>query len=152
LKAQIYTLVQKTPDPSSLSGRSIIFFDGVCNLCNGSVQFVLKHDKAQHFYFATLQSDFARKVFHDKLYLVEAPASILLVEGGKVYVESTAALKICRRLNGLWPLLYGFVIVPPFIRDRVYRLISNNRYKWFGKMESCMLPQAGWKERFLDAA
>lgn len=130
--------------------KPTIFFDGVCNLCNASVQFVLKRDRKARFLFAALQSETAARLFADKSYLLQAPASVLLVMDGKLYVESTAALKIARQLGGLWTLLYYvFILVPPFLRDLVYRFIANRRYRWFGRSESCMVPQPAWKERFL---
>ena len=111
--------MSKTPDTFPQQ-KPVIFFDGVCNLCNRSVQFVIKRDKKDTFRFATLQSQLAKKLFISQPYLIEAPASVLLVEDGKMYVESTAALKIVRYLGGLWSWLYVFILVPPVIRDWIY--------------------------------
>lgn len=83
-------------------------------------------------------------------YLTQAPASVVLAQDGKVYVESTAALKIVKQLNGLWPMLYLFILVPPVVRDTIYRWVADNRYRWFGKYHSCPLPKPEWKDRFLD--
>jgi len=76
--------------------------------------------------------------------------TFVLLEKGKIYTKSTAALKLMKRLNGLWPMLYGFIIIPAFIRDAVYSLIARNRYKWFGKKDSCMIPDPKVRSRFLD--
>lgn len=141
--------MSKTPDTFPQQ-KPVIFFDGVCNLCNRSVQFVIKRDKKDVFRFAALQSQLAKKLFVRQPYLTEAPASVLLVEDGKMYVESTAALKIARHLGGLWSWLYVFILVPPLIRDWIYRFISTHRYKWFGKRETCMVPKPEWKIKFLD--
>ena len=128
----------------------VVLFDGTCNLCNASVRFVIKRDKKELFNFASLQSDFAKQLFKKHGFNVKSLDSIILYEDGKFYWQSDAALKIARHLSGLWPLLYGFIILPGFIRDNVYNFIAENRYKWFGKKDHCELPAPGMKERFLD--
>ena len=127
----------------------VILFDGVCNLCNRSVQFVIRHDPKKHFRFASLQSEAARQL--SIIYHIDTAEtdSFILVENGKVSRYSTAALKVCTQLNGLWPLLYGLIIIPPFIRDAVYRYIARNRHKWFGRRDTCMIPSADTNDRFL---
>ncbi|WP_066304966.1 thiol-disulfide oxidoreductase DCC family protein [Bacillus sp. FJAT-29814] len=127
----------------------IILFDGVCNLCNSSVQFILKRDRKGQFGFASLQGEVGQKLIH-KFGLNPDINSFVLIENEKVYLESTAALKVCKGLTGAWKLFAAFLIIPRPIRDVVYRMIANNRYKWFGKKESCMLPLPEWKNRFLD--
>ena len=128
----------------------IILFDGVCNLCNSSVLFVIKRDKQKQFRFASLQE----KTGESLLKKFDLPSdtfnSFVLIENEKVYTRSTAALRIARRLHGGWNLLYGFMIVPRFIRDAVYNIIARNRYKWFGKRDECMIPTPELIERFLD--
>ena len=130
--------------------QHIILFDGVCNLCNASVQFVIKRDKKRLFRYAALQGDTAQKLLANS----NSPGldlnSVVLVENGKVYDRSTAALRIARHLSGGWPLFYAFIIVPKFLRDGVYNFIAKNRYKWFGKQESCMIPTPELKSLFLD--
>ncbi|MEI9918283.1 MAG: thiol-disulfide oxidoreductase DCC family protein [Bacteroidota bacterium] len=126
----------------------IILFDGVCNLCNQSVQFVIRHDPRSKFRFAALQSDFGQQQLREHHFDTEEFVSVILVVGNKAYDRSRAALEIARRLNGLWPLLYVFVIVPPFIRNFVYDWISKNRYRWFGKKDECMIPTPELKSRF----
>jgi predicted DCC family thiol-disulfide oxidoreductase YuxK len=128
---------------------TIVFFDGVCHLCQRSVQFILKNDPAGHFRFAPLQGSTARdKLGSDSINPVAA--SIVLLEKGIRYERSTAALRICKHLR--WPAkaLYGGMIFPRFLRDAVYRWIAHNRYRWFGKDESCWLPRPEWRDRFLD--
>lgn len=127
----------------------IILFDGVCNLCNSSVQFILKRDRKGQFGFASLQGEVGQKLIH-KFGLNPDINSFVLIENEKVYLESTAALKVCKGLTGGWKLFAAFLIIPRPIRDVVYKIIANNRYKWFGKKESCMLPLPEWKNRFLD--
>lgn len=124
----------------------IVLFDGVCNLCNGAVQFIIARDKHQDFRFASLQSTFGQQ-YQEQVGEVD---SILLVEEGQVYQKSTAALRIARKLNGLWPMLFVFIIIPPFLRDFIYDIIARNRYRWFGKKESCWLPTPDLKALFLD--
>lgn len=128
----------------------VIYFDGVCNLCNGSVQFVIKRDKAGKFRFAPLQSRAGQAILARNGLSGEHFTSFLLSENGKLYRRSTAALRVVRRLPGAWPLLYGFIIVPPFIRNAVYDFIARNRYRWFGKKEACMVPTPELKSRFLE--
>ncbi|MFK5891253.1 MAG: thiol-disulfide oxidoreductase DCC family protein [Flavobacteriaceae bacterium] len=133
-----------------LKNTSIILFDGVCNLCNSSVQFVLKHDKNKNFLFASLQSDAATKILlqlNKKSF--ENFDSIVLVENEQLYFKSTAALKIAKNLNGFIQILYIFIIIPTPIRDYIYDFIARNRYKWFGKKDKCMIPDKEFSERFL---
>lgn len=111
----------------------IILFDGVCNLCSSSVQFVIKHDSEQKFKFASLQSDIAKSILQDFAAASTSFNSVILVEEGKVYYRSTAALRIAKQLSFPYNLLYAFIIVPPFIRNLVYDYIAKNRYQWFGK-------------------
>ncbi len=127
----------------------IILFDGVCNLCNGAVNFVIQRDKKDKFKFAALQSETGLQlIFKFKIDTAELD-SILLVDGEKYYDKSTAALHIAKYLSGAYPLLFMFIIVPKFIRDAIYDYIAKNRYKWFGRKESCMIPTAELKEKFL---
>ncbi|QNF33543.1 thiol-disulfide oxidoreductase DCC family protein [Adhaeribacter swui] len=127
----------------------IILFDGVCNLCNSFVQFVIKNDRRGYFKFTALQSEAGKEVLQQVHYSDFSLSTVVLVENGKVYVRSAAALKILSRLDGLWPLAYSFIILPTFLRDFIYKGIAQNRYRWFGKQESCMLPTPELKARFL---
>ena len=129
--------------------HSIILFDGVCNLCNGAVNFVIKRDPGNVFKFTPLQEK--QGVLLLKMHAVDTQKldSIVLIENEKVYVKSSAALRIARKMSNLWPLFFVLLIIPSFIRDGVYDFIAKNRYKWFGKKEQCMIPTPGLREKFL---
>ena len=127
--------------------KSIILFDGTCNLCNSSVQFIINHDKKQQFLFASLQSDASKKLLLQISNKNIDLNSIVLIENNKVYQKSTAALRIARKLNLFWNYLYLFIIVPKKIRDYVYDIIAKNRYKWFGQTNHCPIELK--KNRFI---
>jgi predicted DCC family thiol-disulfide oxidoreductase YuxK len=129
--------------------KKIILFDGVCNLCNTSVTYVIKRDKKDLFRFCALQVEPGVSLL--KKYKVDSSKtdSIILIENNKAYVKSTAALKIARQLGGAYPLLYGFIILPAFLRNWIYDFIASNRYKWYGEKESCMIPTPELKSKFL---
>ena len=124
----------------------ILFYDGVCGLCNRSVQFVIKHDKYKQFRFATLQSNYAQKVLGNQITL----DSFIFYHNNQIKYRSTGALYVLKQLGGLWSILFLLIIVPPFIRNGVYNLIARNRYKWFGKYDACPIPTAELRSRFLD--
>jgi predicted DCC family thiol-disulfide oxidoreductase YuxK len=127
-----------------------VLFDGICNLCNGTVQFVIKRDRAAIFRFASLQSDYAQRLLRQ----VNLPAnqlySVIVFEDGVAYQKSDAALRIARHLSGFWRWLYIFRFVPKFIRDGLYNFIATNRYRFFGKQDHCMIPTPELKARFVD--
>ena len=132
----------------NMANQPVILFDGVCNFCNGAVNFAIKRDKKARLKFATLQSGIASQLL-DKFNLSARDLnSFVLIENGKVYTRSTAALKVFRYLDGLWPLMYGFIIVPIFLRDAIYKLIAKNRYRWFGIRKECMIPTPEVRSRF----
>lgn len=132
------------------SNHITVLFDGVCNLCNGTVQFVIKRDRAAIFRFASLQSDYAQHLLRQ----VNLPAnqlySVIVFEDGVAYQKSDAALRIARHLSGFWRWLYIFRFVPKFIRDGLYNFIATNRYRFFGKQDHCMIPTPELKARFVD--
>ncbi len=130
--------------------KRIILFDGVCNLCNSAVKFVLKRDKNSVFRFASLQSNVAIGLLKNVKVSDMDSGTFVLIDNGKVYTRSTAALRVCKQLSGIWPLMIVFMIVPLFIRDWVYNLISKNRYRWFGKRDICMIPSPEVKNKFLN--
>lgn len=130
--------------------KRIILFDGVCNVCDRSVQFIIKHDPKQKFQFASLQSDIGQQLLREYK-LSNNLDSMVLIEGERAYTKSTAALKIAKQLQGFYSVLIVLLVIPKPIRDGVYRLIANNRYKWFGKKDQCMLPSPGDRQRFLDS-
>ena len=133
----------------SPKNNCIILFDGVCNLCNSSVQFIIRNDPKKLFLFASLQSDAASKILLQFRIKKLDLTSILFIENGLIYDKSTAILKISRKLKGGYPLLYGFIIIPRFMRDWMYQQLANNRYKWFGKKDICMVPSSDLVDRFL---
>lgn len=128
----------------------VILFDGVCNLCNSSVQFVIKHDPKKKFRFASIQGDYGQQVLKRFHLPPDSLNSFILLRDNQIYTHSTGALKVARQLSGAWPLLYIFILIPPFIRNRVYQFIANNRYKWFGKKESCEVPSPALKALFYN--
>tara|TARA_R110002051_G_scaffold243722_3_gene303706 strand:+ start:6223 stop:6630 length:408 start_codon:yes stop_codon:yes gene_type:complete len=131
--------------------KKIILFDGVCNLCNSSVQLVIKHDKKDEYRFAALQSDLGMKMTSERRIDTSEIDSIILIEPGNAYyTKSTAALKIGKSFGGLWSLLGVFEWIPEKIRNIVYDFIAKNRYKWYGKKDSCMIPTPELKSKFLE--
>ncbi|MCQ6280391.1 thiol-disulfide oxidoreductase DCC family protein [Bacillus sp. EB600] len=128
---------------------AIILFDGECNLCNSSVQFIINKDPDGYFQFASLQGKTGQKLLK-KCTIYHEIDSIVLIENDRFYIKSSAALKICKKLKGIWKLCSIFEIIPPFIRDCFYDIVAKNRYKWFGRKESCMVPTLTVKKRFLD--
>ena len=132
-----------------MNNNPIILFDGVCNLCNNSVQFVIKHDKKSKFRFAALQSDTGQALLKKYNLPKQGFDSFVLLQNEKVYLKSTAALQVAKQLDGPIKLLGGFIIVPAFIRNAVYNFIAKNRYKWFGKKHHCMIPTPTLQSRFL---
>jgi predicted DCC family thiol-disulfide oxidoreductase YuxK len=129
--------------------KALILFDGYCNLCNGAVQFIIKRDPKEHFLYTSLSSKTAMLLLSDYSNYDEVD-SILLYSSGKVYTKSSAALRIAGKLSGLWPILFIFLLVPKFLRDSVYDFIARNRYRWFGKKESCMVPKKKVSHLFLS--
>lgn len=132
------------------SAKKIVLFDGVCNLCSGSVQFILKRDKKNQFLFGSLQGNYGQEMLRKYQLPANEFNSFMLIEGEKLYTKSSGALRMLKHLGGGWSLLYAFIVVPKFIRDAVYNLVARNRYKWFGKKNECWLPRPEWKTRFLD--
>ncbi len=127
----------------------LILFDGVCKLCNGSVKFIIKRDSKAVFKFQALQNyqNLQQVATH---FQNQVPDSIILIQDGIIYSKSTAVLKICKNLDGLWPLLYALFIIPKPFRDYLYMLIAKNRYVWFGKYEKCTIPDENFNERFIE--
>ena len=131
--------------------KALILFDGICNLCNASVQLVIKNDKKNIFLFSPLQGHTAKDIISKYNIDTSKVDSILLYIPEKgLFIKSTAALKIAYRLGFAWNLLSLFIIIPVFIRNWVYDLIAKNRYRWFGKKETCMVPTKELKSKFLE--
>ncbi len=131
------------------SNKAIILFDGVCNVCNGFVQFVIKRDPAGYFHFTSLQSETGQQLLKEHNLPTDSMDTVVLIEDGAAYTHSAVPLRVARKLHRLWPLCYIFVIIPTFIRNPIYSFIAKNRYKWFGKKESCMMPTPEIRSRFL---
>ncbi len=131
--------------------KQLILFDGVCNLCNSSVQFVIKHDKKDKFLFTALQSNVGKKIIQEFNIDTSKTDSILLYSTDKgLSLRSTAALNIAKQLRFPINTLIIFIIIPNFIRNWIYDLIARNRYKWYGKMDDCMIPTPEIKAKFLE--
>lgn len=128
----------------------IILFDGICNLCSSSVQFVIRHDKRNQFQFASLQSNFGQAFLTDKQLDNQNFKSLILIDGDQFYTRSDAALRIGKGLGGIYGLSRIFLWVPKFIRDFFYDFIAKNRYRWFGQKEQCWLPTKELKQKFID--
>lgn len=135
----------------SIAKNNILLFDGVCNLCNGAVNFIIDNDPKGHFQFAALQSDFGQQKLAALGFDQAAFDSLVLLQGDEVFTKSSAALRIAKQLKFPYPLLYVFIILPPFLRDAVYNLIARNRYKWWGKRDSCRMPTPELQSRFVEA-
>ena len=135
------------------SENPVILFDGVCNLCEWSVQLVIRNDRKSLFRFASLQSDYAQRLLGQHDYPHDELSSVLLVAEGVVYRKSRAALQIARRMDGVWPLFYYlFFLVPAALADLVYDFVGNRRYRWFGKKQVCWVPDEDLRSRFLDGS
>lgn len=131
--------------------KKIVLFDGVCNLCNDAIQRIIKHDKKDIFRFASLQSEIGKKLVEERGLDPEELDSIIMIDPGVAYYrKSTAALEISRDMSGGYSLLKNFLFLPEGLRDGIYDFIANNRYKWFGKKDQCMIPTPELKSKFLD--
>ncbi len=128
----------------------VVLFDGVCNLCNRSVDFIIKRDTGKNFLFASLQSEVAGELLKNEGVNLQNMSTIILIKNRKIYYRSDAILEIVRKLTAPWPLLYAFKVVPGFIRDGLYNLISKHRYNWFGKRDTCRVPSKEERSRFLE--
>ncbi len=127
----------------------IVLFDGVCRFCNGSVNFLIDRDVRKRLRFAPLQSEVAQRLLRRFGLPTDEFDTMILVENGRAYARSTAALRIARRLGGWWPLLTILLAIPPFLRDAAYRVLAGNRYRWFGRSETCRVPTPEIRDRFL---
>lgn len=133
-----------------MDSEAVVLFDGVCNLCSGAVQFIIRHDPEGYFQFAPLQSEAGRSLLIRHNLANHGTDSIVLIEGERVYIESDAVLRIAKHLSGPWPLFQALGILPKVARDAAYRYLAENRYRWFGKWEQCMEPTPELRGRFLD--
>ena len=131
--------------------NKILLFDGVCNLCKGTVQFVLKNDKKGASMFTSLQSDVGQKILKENHFNTTEFSSIMYYRNGKLLLKSTAVLNLVRDMGGFWSFLFPLIYIPEIIRDLIYDWVAKNRYRWFGKTESCMIPLPEYKERFIES-
>lgn len=129
--------------------KPILLFDGVCNLCNGLVQFIIKRDPHAHFRFTALQSEAGQSLLLEAGLDPSALNTVVMFDSGQFYTHSNVPLQIAWHLGGFWRVFYIFKVIPKWIRDRLYDWIAQNRYKWFGKKDSCMIPTPALKQRFL---
>jgi predicted DCC family thiol-disulfide oxidoreductase YuxK len=127
----------------------ILLFDGVCNYCNSWVNFIIRHDKKKKFRFAALQSEAGKRILQ-KYHISEKEETAILIYNDKVYMKSTAGLHVLYHVGGIYAIAFAFIIFPEFVRDFYYNIIARNRYKWWGKKDSCMIPTEDVKERFLQ--
>lgn len=130
--------------------QSIILFDGVCKFCHASVQFVIKRDSKNQFVFCPIQSPRGQELLKQYGLIDSGLTSMILLQNNKVYRKSSAALHIAKQIRMPWPLLFGFIIVPGIIRDKVYDFIGSHRYQWFGKYDSCWVPDDESRKKFID--
>lgn len=128
---------------------AVIIFDGLCNLCNNKINFVIRNDKKDYFRFAPLQSEIGKKQLAKHHIHQHNFNTFFLLENNKTYKQSTAVLRIIKKLDGLWPILYVLIIIPAFMRNVIYNIIAKNRYKWWGKRDSCAVPDGANLEKFL---
>lgn len=133
-----------------MAEKSVILFDGVCNLCNGFVQFILPRDRKNSFLFGSLQSSKVVEMLLPFQYSADSLSTVVLLENNQLYTKSTAVLRIAWQLGGAWSLFYGLIIFPPFIRDSLYDVIARNRYRFFGRKDACMIPASKWKAKFIE--
>jgi len=130
--------------------HTVILYDGLCCLCNRTIHFLLKIDHQAFLNFAALQSSTAKSLLEQVDHSRPLPDGVVLIHNGKIYTESDAALKSLQLIGGIWKLVAMLLYIPNFIRNPIYRIVARNRYRWFGKFESCPLPKPEWKNRFID--
>lgn len=128
----------------------VILFDGVCNLCNGSINWIIDHDKSNQFYFSALQSEYGKSAALKFTGMKDYMNTVILVEDEVPYFGSDAVLRILKHIGGVYSLGYIFIIIPRFIRNFFYNIVSRNRYRWFGKRDSCRVPTPGLKAKFIE--
>ena len=132
------------------SEKSTILFDGVCNLCNGFVNFLIKRDKKNYFQFGSLQSTKGKELLTKHQYTATDLSTVVLIENGQLFTQSTAVLRIAAQLGGAWVLLNVLYIIPAFLRDPLYRLVARYRYRLFGRRDTCMIPNPELKLKFIE--
>ena len=132
-----------------MNTQAIVLFDGVCNLCAASIQFIIKRDRTDYFSFCSMQSQTGQALLREQGIDPKAMDTFVVIDNGRSFTKSTAALYVATRLKGLWPILFVFYLLPRWLRDCCYDVIASNRYRWFGKTDYCMLPTKGLMAKFL---
>ena len=127
----------------------VVLFDGVCNLCNSAIRFIIENDRHKKFRFASLQSKTGMELTEGKMEETDNFPSLILIENGMIYKHSEAMLRITRRLDGLLPILFGLIVIPEIFRDNIYNKIAENRYKFLGRRNACMVPSPATKDLFI---
>ena len=130
------------PDP-------LVLYDGVCNLCAGAVRFVIRHDRAGEFRFASIQSELGREQYRRHGFDPDAMPSFMVISGGRAFVRSDATLEVFRRCGGVWACVAWLRWIPRAVRDPVYEFVARNRYRWFGRSETCLVPTPEIRARFI---
>ncbi len=141
---------QPPPGTAEKAGLTFVLFDGVCNLCNGTVQFLLRRDRGRRLRFAALQSATGRALLRQHGMATDTLETVVVIENGRARVRSDAAILLARRLPWPWPMLAIFLVCPRPVRDALYAFVARHRYRWFGRRESCLLPSPEFADRFLD--
>ena len=141
--------MSKEPN-EALNDKNILLFDGVCNLCNGFVRFILARDTKAKFRFAALQSAIGQQLLSEQHLSTTDMNTVVLIQNNKPYLKSKAALMVLKELGGVWKLCTLFLLLPRPIRDYLYDIVAKNRYRWFGKMDACVVPSKEKKGRFLE--
>lgn len=134
----------------NINNHPILLFDGVCNLCNGFVQFVIKRDPEGHFRFAALQSEAGQTLLRQHHLSTDNIDTVVLIDKGEAHVRSEVAIRVASQMKGLWPVISVFRILPLALRDALYNFVAANRYRWFGEKDQCMIPTPELKQRFLS--
>lgn len=140
---------RKTVNSVTQIPDNLVLFDGVCNLCNASVQFIIRHDRTAIFHFAALQSEIGREICRSQGLDPADAQTFVLISGGRILVRSDAAIQVVSRFGGAWRFFEVFRLVPRVARDWIYSVVARNRYRWFGRTDACMIPIPDVKARFL---
>lgn len=130
--------------------KIILFYDGECNFCNQTVQWIIKRNRTNSIYFAPTQGDFAKQLLVDQLKVDDSIDSLIVYKHNKLYIYSEGALQLAKELDGAWKLLVVLKVVPKFIRDWCYKGFAKRRYKWFGHASTCQIPTPEIRKRFID--
>lgn len=135
-------------NPENLN-KAILLYDGECSFCNGAVQWIIARDPRQHVYFASQQGELGQAL-KAKYKISDELDSLVLIDEGKAYIYSSAVIRVSKYLHSAWPMLQIFALIPPFVRNSLYRYVAKHRYRWFGQQQACLLPTPEIRARYLD--